>query len=113
MYLVHEAIHLYVRQHLRPFLVLNDDFTMEDINLGHGPAFCHVCNTIGTILDLEPVNVGNDPSCVQWPVIVRPLAYYLDGAMTDPEIFKIMRIIQPLSFRLSDHLPFVSRRIVG
>ena len=39
--MLHEAIHLYVRQHLRPFLVHTDGHTMEDINLGHGPAFAH------------------------------------------------------------------------
>ena len=46
---LHERVHFAIRQHLRPFLVHNDGATMEDLNLGHGPAFCHVCNTISTI----------------------------------------------------------------
>ena len=57
------------------------------------------------MLDLDTVNVG---SCIQWPIIVRPLGYYLDEGMTDVEAFELMRIIQPLSFWLADR--FVRNR---
>ena len=37
--------------------------------------------------ELERVNVGDHPSCMEGPVIVRPLGYYLDDGMSDDEAF--------------------------
>lgn len=98
--LLHEMIHQW------QFEILGDG---EPGYKGHGPSFAAECNRIGAQLDLPPVRPAKQrgphampPSCAQWPLNVRPTAYY-EGALERPFVGE--PVSRPLPTRSTSPLP--------